>query len=79
MERQPDAEVHQQAAEPQQLPRRFKVIDFGHADLEPLPGGLPGLAETKYDFLPCWFCSCCMTDAVTTYLVDCPLVTQQTQ
>lgn len=53
VERQADAEVHQQAAEPQQLPRRFKVIDFGHADLEPLQGGFPGLAETKYAFLPC--------------------------
>lgn len=41
------AHEHQQAAEPQQLPRRFKVIDFGHADLEPIQGGFPGLAETK--------------------------------
>ena len=44
---QQDTDGHQEAAEPQQAPRRFKVIDFGHADLEPLQGGFPGLAETK--------------------------------
>ncbi len=36
-----------QIIEQQQHPRRFKVIDFGHADLEPVQGGSPGLTETK--------------------------------
>lgn len=44
---QQQTDVHQQAPDPQQMPRRFKVIDFGHADLEALQGGFPGLAETK--------------------------------
>ncbi len=36
-----------QIIEQQQGPRRFKVIDFGHADLEPVQGGSPGFTETK--------------------------------
>lgn len=36
-----------QIIEQQQHPRRFKVIDFGHADLEPVQGGSPGLTENK--------------------------------
>ena len=36
-----------QIIEQQQHPRRFKVIDFGHADLDPVQGGSPGLTETK--------------------------------
>ena len=38
---------HQQPPQQQQQHRRFKVIDFGHADLEPLEQGSPDLTETK--------------------------------
>ena len=38
--------LHQDAQQ-QRPPRRFKIIDFGHADLEPVEGGSPGLTETK--------------------------------
>ena len=36
-----------QVVDQQRYPRRFKIIDFGHAELEPVQGGSPGLAETK--------------------------------
>lgn len=41
--------THQMAEQQQQHqhPRRFKVIDFGHADLEPTQAGSPGFTETK--------------------------------
>ena len=41
-----DGGTPQQAPEQQKF-RRFKIIDFGHADLEPVQGGSPGLTETK--------------------------------
>lgn len=42
------ATIPHQIIQQQQHPRRFKVIDFGHADLEPVQGGSPGLTETKF-------------------------------
>ncbi|KAL3130536.1 hypothetical protein ABBQ38_008348 [Trebouxia sp. C0009 RCD-2024] len=40
---------HQVGMQQQQQRCRFKVIDFGHADLEPVPGGTAsGLVKTKF-------------------------------
>lgn len=44
-----DGYTQQQTAEQQKF-RRFKIIDFGHADLEPVQGGSPGLTETKFGY-----------------------------